>query len=1130
MSKLLKSKFLLGAVIVAVMAVGAVAFATPVAAACTITSTLRVGSTGDQVACLQSIVGATADGKFGPLTKASVMAWQSGHGLVADGVVGPLTRAVLSSSGSTTTTGTTYSPGCSAGTAYSSTTGQPCTSTVTSTNLPAGCTSTAGYSSTTGVSCATGEVTATATATGPVTVTLATDNPASGSFIAPASGVVFAKFTFTGAGPVTSIKLQRTGISASTTLSNIYLYDGATRLTDGASLSSDNTATFNAPNGIFTVAGSKTISVVADTLVADYSLALSIIDYTANSTASVVNVAGNEMFGASATLATLALSAATGSGAIDPGLDILVWQSTATVNTRDVLLKSLALRQTGSIAAADIGNFKLYADGVLVQTVSTLDSNGYVTFSTSYALKTGARVLKVTADIIGGSSRTVQFSLRGAYDVLATDTQYNANGTATGTFPNNPTAFTVNAGSLTVVKKTTSPASNLTRGASDQNLATFSFTAYGEPIKVETLRVGMITNGTPANVTLRNVRILVDGAPVGSNTSVPAAASFAVTTGTSFTTNFIVYPGKPATVEIHSDIYDTTDAGGDTTDDIGAGTVTTIQAVFVAGDINNGVPQVSITAVDVPSTTTNATGNTLTISAGTMAVAKTTSYVNRLITVPQTAYKIGSYQLTGNSTEAVNLNTIYVGFTSGSDVTEETDLSDLYVVYGGTMTTVKGSVSSTILNGNSWSINRTLAKNETMAIDVYATIASSVGTSEVIQSTLAVAGTTADSGVATYADAADTTSLSAGASGQTVTQSAGTLVMSVDAANTPLSQLIDDSGTIKTLTAKLVATTDSYTVTDLTLNVTEVSAVSSVTLKDHDTGVAIGAAKPSAAAAADLTWSGLEILVNAGTTKRIDVELALAPVGVSAGTTDDTLTTTISTITARNSAGTSAATGAGTVSGTAAGNAMYIYKAVPLVSLVALPNSTLAGGEMVIAKFSVSGNGTGSIAWKQALLEVTKSTAPTLALPTLWNSDTGIQVNAFIEYQNSALTGGGGVATTCVADVNTCEIRITIDADSDSVADDDYTEQVSGAKIYELRSTVGGTLASGNSVSVKFDRNTTAHAASAAYATNDNAGTAGSVSFTWSDESVVAGDTGEATWQKDFLVKNLPITWNLNRN
>ena len=170
MSKLLKSKILLGVLVVVAM-FAVVGFSSPskAAADCSITVTLRVGSTGEQVKCLQTVVGATADGNFGPLTKASVMAWQSGHGLVADGVFGPKSNAVLlglglggtypagcsSNSGYSSTTGLPCSggfpAGCSSSVGYSSTTGQPCSG--GSTNLPAGCTSTSGYSTTTGQAC-----------------------------------------------------------------------------------------------------------------------------------------------------------------------------------------------------------------------------------------------------------------------------------------------------------------------------------------------------------------------------------------------------------------------------------------------------------------------------------------------------------------------------------------------------------------------------------------------------------------------------------------------------------------------------------------------------------------------------------------------------------------------------------------------------------------------------------------------------------------------------------------------------------------------------------------------------------------------------------------------------------------
>lgn len=56
---------------------------------------LRQGAAGEDVRVLQRALGITADGDFGPKTKAAVEAFQRSHGLVADGIVGPKTWAVL---------------------------------------------------------------------------------------------------------------------------------------------------------------------------------------------------------------------------------------------------------------------------------------------------------------------------------------------------------------------------------------------------------------------------------------------------------------------------------------------------------------------------------------------------------------------------------------------------------------------------------------------------------------------------------------------------------------------------------------------------------------------------------------------------------------------------------------------------------------------------------------------------------------------------------------------------------------------------------------------------------------------------------------------------------------------------
>ena len=67
---------------------------TPIAT-CTITSTLRLGSTGADVSCLQSRIGLISDGKFGPRTLIAVKAFQANAGLRADGVVGPKSISAL---------------------------------------------------------------------------------------------------------------------------------------------------------------------------------------------------------------------------------------------------------------------------------------------------------------------------------------------------------------------------------------------------------------------------------------------------------------------------------------------------------------------------------------------------------------------------------------------------------------------------------------------------------------------------------------------------------------------------------------------------------------------------------------------------------------------------------------------------------------------------------------------------------------------------------------------------------------------------------------------------------------------------------------------------------------------------
>ena len=149
-------KFLIGTFVAAAFMV----VASTASADCSITTTLRVGSKGAEVSCLQTKVGATADGSFGPMTKASVMAYQASHGLSSDGVVGPMSRAVLNAGGAVVTTA-----GCPAGALFNSVTGASCT---VVTSSVAGCAAGALFSATTGASCVGGTVIVTAGGAGSI--------------------------------------------------------------------------------------------------------------------------------------------------------------------------------------------------------------------------------------------------------------------------------------------------------------------------------------------------------------------------------------------------------------------------------------------------------------------------------------------------------------------------------------------------------------------------------------------------------------------------------------------------------------------------------------------------------------------------------------------------------------------------------------------------------------------------------------------------------------------------------------------------------------------------------------------------------------------------------------------------
>jgi hypothetical protein len=1052
---------------------------------------------------------------FGPATKAAVIKFQTKYGISPkSGLFGPLSQAKYNQ---LVAGGNQGNNGCQAGWVVNPVTGLPCSGGTQQ--------------------------------SGPVTAALAATNPAAGTLVGGQATANLAQFTFSGTGVVTNVVLQRIGVSADTTLSNVYLFEGATRLTDAASPSNNGMITFNNPAGIFTVSGSKTISVKADIAsVSGQTVGVKLVSFTTSgaTAATQANVSGNLHSIASATLATATLSGTvTPSGAtINPAPAVNVWQASVNVGQRDVWMKRIALRQVGSAPASSFQNFKLYVNGVQVATATGIDAMGYVTFDLNanpVLLVAGTRLVRVDADVVSGASRTFQFSLRQAADIDLVDSSFGVNitpatsGTALPWVGSANTIAGTSGGTLTIEKDISSPSVNLVNNGSDVNLGTFKVTAFGEAIKLETIRATY--NSSDDNISsLRNGRILINGVQYGSTATLNEKDSGSAYT--SYTLNYTVMPGTPVMLEVHADIYD-----NDGTDNITAGTDTLTGMIAVGS--SNAVRVDSLGTFNAPSSAVSA--NTNTIASTTISLVKDGTYVNPTVTLPATTFKIGDWNLTGSSVEDVLLTTLSFDVDEVTSTEfDEGDLTNLYVVIknqAGQVVAQPSPLATVSATDNNFSINYTLAKNAQAVVELYANMSddgadSALDAGDSFKTDLTLTGTSMVSGTSVTASGGDV-------DGQTVIYGAASITATV-AGTSPVIAIVSDNQTVTSAIFDFVALTSAYTVDDLTFTLPAAAAtvVQNVMLYDGGTLVA---SRPGAATVdfTDIGWA-----VPANSTKKLEVKLQLGTVGTNYGTAGATLTTTLTDFTATNtSTGVSAA---GTESNPA-GAAHIVYASVPVVSQGSVSTSLNNGIENEMYKFTIAPQG-GTVAVKQLKFTV-------VVTDNVGTNDT-LTVGSFKLFRGSTdLTSLVDIHNTAGA---TIESTNTLgEGSSTAIVTFATEEQISSATEYTLRATPSGfaTASDDDSVNVTLAYDSSAHTlansylidldttggqatvglAPAAGTAQDDAvhGTDGATvtdgpNFLWSDVSglphastvVDAGTaaTSSADWYNGYLVQNMPLS------
>jgi hypothetical protein len=1134
---------------------GTTAVTSGACAGVTFNRNLTVGATGSDVKCLQTILnqsaatqvattGAGAPGyetsTFGPRTLVAVKKFQAANGLTPANQVGPLTRAKL-----TALVGTVVvNPG-NGGTV-----------------TPTG----AGLS-----------------------VMIASDNPAAGSVLSGTnsgqSQAQLEKLTFVNgdnaAVKVTTLRLMRTGVTSDSALNAVYLFNGATRLTDAAAVSA-GVISFNDSTGLFTVPAGSSIEI---TVSADMSKGLTggTVGVTLNASTDVVTNAssvkgnfplvGNQMsvVNSGTNLATADFNTTTAyvtpnGSAIDPQTDYPVWYTNLNISISSgvVKLSRLALQEVGSINYSDIQNFRLYIDGVQQgSAVANLDANGYLTFdlsSSPVSLQSGLRQVKILADIVGGSSRTFSMQLKTAADVTLTDSQYNVNITPTynsgATFTALRSCYstgtstygcTINSGSNTSSKTSDSPSGNVVNGASSQTLARYTLTATGERVKVDNLQVyaAFVDNadatshdctavGACTTPTLRNAALYANGVQIGNtfNLSTNSGAPSTISLGSSL----IIDPSTPVTLEVRADIYDNTGSNDVQPTD-------TLTAYLVQGN-GNGLGQVSSGSVNVPSSTI--AGNQLTVAAGGLTLAKYTAYTNQTVVVPVTAMKLGHFTLTAGTTEAVNLSTIGVSTTALATYT-----TNLYVKIGTYTTGSKTTLASDVASGsgqgaNTWAVNYSIPAGTTVDVMVYGDVNSLKPSGTTGSVSVAVSGTTASSATAACAGNNSVCALYVTLPGQTITFGTGSMTASIDG-TTPVEGIIAGNQSVTAAKFHVTASNDSYTITEAKVDVASTgdSVIQSATLTDGTNSYT------ATFNGTTFYFTGMNIPVAANTTKVLTANLLLST-PVTDGTTITTakdVKLTMSYIKALNSQGVVKDSTSGISLTSAAGNDLYVYKTIPTftVGTVTAQSTNLSSGSTAtLYNFTVGADSKGPVSLKQLTFATTITSArsghPYLSQFKFFRGSTDITNAVHI---SNGTTGTGDLESATSIAVGNSSVVVTFD-----------TEEVVGAgstNTYTLKALPSGFAYSstygGDSVSTRINSDAPfsgkTYLKASTSATTDvqqlqtSGGSAASFNVIWSDNSATGTDahssvvghsyasTGtvnsSSDWFSGFDVLNLPL-------
>jgi len=798
-----------------------------------------------------------------------------------------------------------------------------------------------------------------------LTVALSAATPAAASIIEDDTNggqalVPFTTVNFTASSDgdvkVTTLKFKRTGISSDTTLSNLYLYNGSTKLTDGGSLSS-GVVTFNNASGLFTVPAGTTMAVTIKGDVDDnnassgqtigFQLA-SASDVSTNGAAvsGSFPASGNLMTVANVTdLGKVYITTSSVATSVDPDTqDVEVWKGTFYTSNQNMSLNYLKLTSLGSLQYDDLSNFRLYDGGTLVGT-ATMNEDREVIFDLSgspLSFNIGqSKLLKVLADVDKGSTRTYNFTIQEATDVVMMDKNY---GVYVMPYPGYLTVgnwavikmatdTTIGSGSLSVTKKTTSPTGNVSQDGTNVSFGIWELKATGEDMKVKNFDVLVDTSGYGG---LDNGKLYYNGVQVGSTKDLTEDTDVNFTFGSSL----IVGAGVTGDLELKADVKTTT-------------STQIADGVTITASIGTGSSNVQkMSSLDYTSApTSDVPANQLAVSAGSLTVSEYTGYGDQNMVAGTTGAKVASAVFQAGSSEGVNVTSITVYLSSD----EYASTTNLMLMKGGVQL---GTTKVTPTATNIFSVNFDIPASGSAVVDIYADFKSGSNAGPW------TSGVGAEGNGLVTSNAVTGGLTSTGDNMQTMTLATGSLAFT-SAASKPVSDIVV-AGSSKVLlnAVKFSALYEAFEVQEVTVSTTAgmLDSFGKVYL-EYPTMSGTGTAE-GYLVSNTVTFTGLSMYVPKDDDAVLNIYADINTItgGADSGDEGD-LTLAVNNSQTFKAVG----KGSGTVDSNpddssglvqsqvdVAGNDMVVRKTRPTVTLATLPTTTLSNGTKTISKFTVT--------------------------------------------------------------------------------------------------------------------------------------------------------------------------------